>query len=294
MIRHQFSSFNGQLIDLSDLTSPIIMAMENVEGMGEPESVEFNQETPLADGQQFTGYRYKAREVFWPILVKSTPANFQADNASLWSSLDRVETGLWIVVAPDGTQRTLSVRLRGDGGSPLASDPTHDGIAAYGITLVADDPYWKGATLSKTFQTAQDDLDFYAPPGSDYALWLSSASTVDNAVITNEGNVDSWAVIRVDGPAESFWVDQFFGDTVHPVGGAVEVPDGYYLEINTDPRKLSARLYAPGGSYTNVYRQMDSVSPFAVKAGDDVPVYIELIGEGSITISLEARFTRAI
>lgn len=294
---YSLTDANGAIWDLNN--GPVALLAGAV-GFGMPEEDSYTRETPLVDGQTFYGDRIRPRGLMLPVQIDySNPDLARA----FWDGI-RPGAQLSLVVftdvasggdvTPTVIRRSIQLRHTPSGDQALEIDPRVVGFEAVALDFVADLPLWLGPTVSKTFQTAEDFHNFYAAPASAYVLYLSSGSTVDSASFTNPGGVDAWPVIRVDGPASQFSVSAYGAGFDPRVAGTVSIPAGYYLEVNTDPRQLTVRLYAPDTSYTNVFQQMDGVQFYPIPKGTTVPLFITLIGTGSITISLAPGYLRAI
>lgn len=274
--------------DLTSDTSGISLLNENVEGMGMPRTKTFTQETALLDGQSTTGWKAEPREVFWPIMIHSDPTyGWDANQSNFWATMRPNSPGLWRVTK-DGSYRELQCRFADDGGGAYATDPSREGAEVHGITLIADDPWWKGPTVSKTFQTAEDPLPFFAVT-TDRVFNLMSSSTVDNVTLANPGDVAAWPVFRLDGPVTGFRISGF------PVGAGVvsttiNLTLGEWLIIDTNPTAQTAIKYP---SMQNVTSELQDASWSSVPAGSTSSFYVTVSGTGSLTVSFRPNYFRA-
>jgi hypothetical protein len=70
------------------------------------------------------------------------------------------------------------------------------------------------------------------------------------------------------------------------------IPSGYTLEVSSYPEDKYARLYAPDGSYTNVYQQQDLTKTNFVKLPPGASTLVFSVGDAKI--DLEARFEKLL
>jgi hypothetical protein len=288
MIGHTWVGPDGATFTLTDTSGGVWLINEAIEGMGAPPMSAFVRQSAALDGQTLSGFRAKAREVFWPIAIDSDADSWQSLQAAFWASLPFGRTGVWSVTAPDGTVRYLACRFVSEDNTGYSNDPSVYGFEVRGINLVADDPFWRGPEVSKTFQTAEDSVPFFET-GPTHVFNLMSSSTTASATVTNSGEVDSWPLWTVTGPATGFslGVDGSF------ISGVVAVPDGQYLVINTDPSVQVARLHDGASSTVVPFSSFTSIVFARIPQGESVPLEIVLQGSGSVNISFEPGFRRA-
>lgn len=286
-IQHQWTGWDGTVFDLTGSSAAGVWFNDKgLEGLGQPDWDDFTREGALLDGQVLAGFRARAREVFWPLVIDGRGDTWDAVQKAFWRTLWPGRYGTWRVTKEDGSWRELTVRIRSDGSPRYRSDPTIDDLDVHGVTLVADDPFWRGPTVSRTFQTAEDPLPFYAVT-TDRVFNLMSSSTVDSAQIDNLGDVDAWPVVRIDGPASSFSI---FGS----VGGSIAVGEGEWLLIDMHPTRQSVRLYHSEFDWENVTRQLTDRRFQRISAGGAHIFDITLNGSGSMTVSIEPGYLRGI
>lgn len=302
MIQHEWITDDFGTFDLTNFhgttaSDRVFLSDKGIEGLGNPSIDRYGDESPLLDGRVDTGWRARPRQVFWPIVIDADPsiAVWQQQQALWWKTMRPNFTGTWRVTAPDATYRELLLRYENDGGSVYNVDPSQSGLEVHGITLVADDPWWRGPVVSRTFQTAEDDLPFYAVT-TDRVFNLMSANTVANASWSNPGDVAAWPVYRFDGPITSFEIRQtpptpFVGADITAV---YTVPAGDWLILNTDPRVQTMTHYFSGGGSADVTNELDNAAFFGVgAAAGSQTFYVTLNGAGSLTASFVPRYFRA-
>lgn len=301
MIQHEWITDEWGTFDLTNVHGAtaedrVFLSDKGIEGMGNPPISRFGDESPQLDGRVDTGWRARPRQVFWPIVIDSNPdiVPWQQQQALWWKTMRPNLIGTWRVTAPDATYRDLLVRYESDGGAVYPVDPSMSGLEVHGITLVADDPWWRGPVVSRVFQTAETPLDFYAIT-NDRVFNLMSSNTVSDAFIANPGDVTAWPVFRFDGPITSFEIRQtppnpFVGSDIT---SDYDIPAGDWLILDTDPRVQTMTRYFSGGGSLDVTDQISNAAFFGIAAGTPRTIYVTLNGSGSLTASIVPRYFRA-
>lgn len=263
--------------------------------MGFPRTPSFVRETALLDGQLVTGWRAEPRRVFWPVvLIPSVDDDWSQLQSRFWKGLRPNQYGLWTVTntAPDGGSRSLRVRFVNDGDGVYTKDPSQRKFEVAGVELVADDPFWRGPQVSRTFQTAEDQLPFYATD-SDRVFNLLSSSTTGSTSIENPGEVIAWPTIRIDGPATAFAISKRSGigaGGTPNLSGDIEIAEGQWLIIDQRPTVQTAVLYP---DLVDVTVELDRAMFFPVAPEASTDIEVELTGAGSLTVSFEPGYFRA-
>jgi hypothetical protein len=145
------------------------------------------------EGGVWRGWRADPREVFWPLSVwKDGGSQAWLDyDAAFAASFDPERPGTWVVIQPNGTRRELTCRFVSDGGGAGDFAPGVRGYASYGITMVAEQPYWRGEPVVRWFTPAAAAADFLpANPGDPYII--GEGSTAATARVSNLGDRDAW------------------------------------------------------------------------------------------------------
>lgn len=251
-----------------------------VRGLGMPVVDYFTQESAGVDGAFDRGFRTKPREVFWPLHVFAdgdSQAWYDYDRA-FWRTLQPGRTGVWEVAQPNGTARRLRLRIDDDGSPDFERDPGPVGWQAYGVKLVANQPYWEGDPLAVEFRNTAP-VSFF-----DAGRVLSSSYTLGAATITNAGDVDVWPVWEIVGPSTTAAVG---------VGGnIIEVPFALTgsdrLVIDTHPTRQTA--LRNGVDVTGLLGAAD-FRP--IPAGSDIPLSLTMTGAGMVRATITPLFWRA-
>lgn len=169
-----------------------------------PDFEDFTSSSSVVHGQRHRGWRAPPREVFWPMTVRNGggSAAWRATDRAWWKSMSPHTPGTWTVTLEDGARRRLRLRLKDDGQVTFDKTPGMRYWQQYAVTLTADDPFWLGDPVTSP-TWGRDDVQWFtgnddvgAPP-----FHISPAQTVGDATLTNPGDVESWPVWEVHGPA---------------------------------------------------------------------------------------------
>jgi hypothetical protein len=173
----------------------------------------------------------------------------------------------------------------------------------YGITLVAEQPFWVGEPVVKSFLGQVPPEPFFEPDGPQ-VVNIATSYNAANATIDNPGDVESYPRWYVDGEttAASVGVDGFVVDV------PFTVPAGHCLVIESDPDLIGATLYeiaagAPGKPAERVIG-VDLINPvdksaelgeadFApIPPGSQVPLSMVITGPGKVECLLPTLYRR--
>lgn len=295
-MRVTWTGWDGSVWDLNDPSGGVCLIRAGVEGLAMPAFTEWVQNSPSVAGQWFRGAVADPRRVFWPLCVfqdASTQGWIDLDRA-FWKTMDPEKYGIWTITAPGGSSRSLRCRFKDDDGHAFEQDPFERGWATYGVSLMADAPFWFGPEVSRVWK-GEELVDFFPGP----PFYISSGSTMANAKINNPGDVDAWPTWTIIGDS-----------TVAAVGvgaSVVEVPfvvpAGKALVVNTDPTVQTAVMYnytpangsAPELLSNPVDRTADlGTANFApIPAGQDRRLNISMTGDGIIRAAITPLYRRA-
>lgn len=222
----------GRAWTLTDLTSPVIK-LRDATGVGRVDPEHWWSDAPTLDGSTWTGSRVGRGEVFLPLMVTGRDSgDFLVQSRAFMASLNPRQEGVLEVIRPDGERRSQRCRYQSGADLTLTLDPVASCRATYGITWATADPYWTGDPITLSYEFDPGDAFFPGPP-----FTLGKGLTLNNAKITNPGDVASFAVWRVYGP--------FTGFTVGLAGVTTAVSltksAGQWVEIDTTPGVKSIR-----------------------------------------------------
>ncbi|WP_324644148.1 hypothetical protein [Pseudarthrobacter sp. LT1] len=290
-----------------ELTRPStgLFLKPGVRGLGLPTLERQASTSPTVAGSRHRGTSTKDRDVFWPLYLYSdaSSSEFLARDRAFWRSLDTEVEGTWTASLPDGTRRTLDLRLT-SADDTLNYDPVQRGWAAYAINLLADQPYWLGETVRRSWD--QDDLRNYYITSEDRVTYgypddvihyVSPGGTLASATFTNDGDVPSYPVWTVIGPTTA----ASFGVGAGTVTVPFEIPAGYAVQIDTDPvdgQVLWYGLWDPAlkvlTSPIDRTPELDPTSAFLpIPAGQDRPLSFTMTGLGTIIAEVTNKYRRA-
>lgn len=285
---------DGVVWDLISGDDGLLLTPDGVTGLYMPPIDRFTTESAGVDGSSWRGMRVKEREVFWPLFVYSDSGSTEWVNhdRALWRGLQPDKVGTWTVTDPSGAPRSLRIRFKSDGDHAIGRDPSQAGWAAYGITLVAEDPYWSGVRVVRSWSSGISQ-DFFntgaAPP-----FFISVPSSISSATMPNDGDVEAWPVWTIFGPTTSVTV----GLNGRLISIPFTIPAGKALIIDTDPRAQTAwdANVVSGVAVPTVVELTGSlgVTDYApIPAQAQVALSLTMVGTGSVQASIIPRFYKA-
>lgn len=288
MIQHQWTGPNGTVTNLTTYAhGGVWLSNVGIEGMGFPTSTDWTRDTPGLAGQRFTGSKENPRDVFWPVVIDGSDGSWFELQKQFWGSLRPGEYGAWRVTAPDGTARELVCRFVPED-QVYAVDPSTRGVEVHGVRLIADDPWWRGEPNGARFSA--DDLTatpFFLDGGpADRLFYLGSGFTAANAFVANPGDVPAWPIWTITGPVDSFSV----GIAGSVISAEFTIPDGQFVTIDTSPENQLGRW--SNGSLIPL-ANFSSADFAQVPPESEVPLFVEMQGDGAVEISVTPRFYRA-
>lgn len=281
----KLTGWDGSEFDLSSVAGGVLLMRGGFRGWNMPPIERRSTVSPSVAGSRWRGYRVAEREVFLPLYV------FHHGGSQAWTELD---SALWRIFNPgktltlsftraDGSTRTLRCRYADDGDPSYDMAPSQVGWMRYGVTCVAEDPFWKGEQEPRTFFDGADD-DFYnsgaAPP-----YRISPANKMATANIDNAGDEPAWPVWTVRGPFTTVSVG--IGNRLVTV--TANVAAGQSRTIDTSP--AAQFLVDQAGVERN--GELTAINFAPVPAGTSVPLSVSMVGTGSVDVSLQPLFWRA-
>ena len=295
-----WQGWDGSIWPLTDYSHGVYLGIDGIEGLAKPAYTQWTQASPSVPGQWFRGAVANERKVFWPLEIYSDAgsAAWVELERGFWRTMRVGRYGIWSVTGPTNETRTLSCRFVDDGAKAYTYDPVAAAWSVYGLTLVADQPYWAGEQISKTWK-APAPVDFFNGPGKAAPFNIVSGSTFANAKISNPGDVEAWPVWTIMGNSTSASVG---------IGSAtVQVPftvgPGKALVIDTDPTAQQALLYdytpaageAPEIFANPVDRTPDlgSAAFAPIPEGEARSLSVALTGGGTVRAAITPLYERA-
>lgn len=277
-----WTGWDGSVWNLTDAASPVRLK-QGIRGLSMPPVRRYATESPAVPGSRWRGAVPEERDVFWPLAVYSGRGQGWHDqDRAFWKTMDPERPGVWAFEQPDGEVRRLRCRFVDDGEHTFTRNPGGSGWQMYGVTLVAEQPYWEGTAQARYFG-ADPPVTFFTADATVFAL--DPGQTVASAVIDNPGDVDAYPVWTITGPTDS---------AVLGVGGRLievplAVPDGQSLVVDPRPAAQTAIL-STGEDVTGLLGAVDFAP---VPPGESVALSLELVGDGFISASLTPLHYRA-
>jgi len=273
----------GVVWSLIDTRSGVFL-QPGVRGLTLPPRDRFTSSSAGVAGVRNRGGRTKERGVFWPIYL------YQDDSSQAWLDYDRDwwaglnprGTGVWRVTQPNGQWRELVCRPTGDEDHAWDRAPGLRSWQRYGVSMVAEDPFWYGPTVASPLWRSATPVDFI-PAGGGPPYHPGSATTIDSATLTNPGDEDAWPLWTVTGPVDSVDV-AVDGRSV----GFGELLEGQVLTIDTDPRVQRAML--DGADVTG---QLTAHDFAPIRPGETAHLDVSMVGGGTLQASFRPRYDRA-
>ena len=289
------------------LTDPAsgMFLMPGVRGLGSVTTDRHATASPAVAGSRHEGISVLDRGAFWPIHIfhDGSSQDWVERDRAFWKGMDPGDTGVWEITHPDGTKRSIRLRFRDDGDHTITYDPFKYGWQSYGITFVAEQPFWEGAPVVRSWKNPVFE-PFFEPDGPQIVN-ISSSADVSQARIDNLGDVESYAKWFIDGETTAASVG--VGSLVVDV--PFTVPTGKCLLIESDPDRIGATMYdiVPGAPDKPSQRVLglDMINPVdrstdlgeaefpPIPAGAGVQLSLSLSGTGVVEALLPSLYRRA-
>lgn len=280
---HEWVTASGVTYSLSDWTQGLVLDNTGVEGLHFPRITKHSSTSRSMPGKRSRGWRAEARDVFWPIQIwGESSVEWLSSYNAFFGSIHPDRPGTWRVGFA-GTFRELTICGKFDDPHDYPLDPVLEAWGSYGVTLEADQPYWRGAPVKRGPWQAASSRPFFDPAGSP-GFHISRGSSFANATIDNPGDVESYPVWTIIGPLSGITVG--VGDRV------IEVPfaltSGQVLHIDTDPRNVTALRDG-----VDVTEELGFQSFAPVPSGGIASLDVGGAGSGSIAVELVPLYFRA-
>ena len=272
-----WTGWDGSVWTLSDPSQNVFLSRGDLRGLSFPPFNRFTSTSPLIAGSRYRGGRTDERDVFWPIVVSADSSDeFLAVNRAFRRTLDPEKLGTWTVTTPGGESRSVKLRhVPEDVGYDV--DPVKFGRQVYGVRMVAEQPFWAGAPIKRSWYETAPPPGLYAGPG---VLNFAPGSSFDTASIPNPGDVEVYPVWTVKGPSTNI--------VLGVDGKLIELPTTLgqfdYRVIDTRPDQLIVRDGEPiPGVYgpNEMTYELGAVEFGAIPPGADVPLTVQVTGGSS-------------
>lgn len=239
--RVTWTSAAGTDVPLSDIGQGYAV-LEGARGLAMP-TYQLYQSDSLLDGTVIRGTRTEARELFLPIYMEApTRADVLARRRHVADAFsptvaDGGGDGVLTIAEDSGQTRRIRARyVSGMDGAEGGSDTGMD-WATYGVTLLAEQPYWERDPVVVRWSLA---------PVTDTWLPILPVEVRDSGVvgegmtIRNPGSVRSWPVWTITGPMDGTAIMRNVS-----TGALTEFTStlaaGETITIDTRPRRKTVR-----------------------------------------------------
>jgi hypothetical protein len=291
-----WTGWDGSVWTLTDPMGGVFVVNQGLRGLSMPPVRRFTSKSPAVAGSRFRGSRVDERSVFWPILIYSdgSSAEWAEVDRAFWRTMHPDKPGVWAFQQPNGVTRYLDCRYDNDGDATFERDPHHFGWNAYGVNLIAEQPYWRGERISRTYGDAPG-VPFFTGAGGTIAI--SPGSTISGGSIDNPGDVDGYMV---------WTVKSTFTSALLGVGSTtIDIPyaqsSDRKLVIDTRPDRLTAYEYALAdtnltGAFIDRTDDLGTADFGSIPAGGEVDLVMNVQGPGintKIQADLDPLYFRA-
>lgn len=289
-----WEGWDGSLWDLRDYRRGVFM-LPDVDGLHFPPFKQITRER-LRGGQRLRRAVPQPRPVEFTVLIHVDSSNAWVNlNDAWWDSFHPERPGTLRIGTPDGSIRSIRLRLDPSGDFSYPRDPTTIGWVAYPVSLIADDPAWMGEPVTDRWEQEGDQPDFFPEDGGP-PFNVASDARLEGAAMHNPGDEPAWVTWRVtagDGGIASM--------TVTVAGGTFMLPSiAAGLTVVTD----TGRGTTFRGTWDEETNQLVDpveisglVNPWRPRPIPDKttsPVGFSMLGFGTVDASLTPRYWRAI
>lgn len=252
----------------------------------------FTRQSAGRDGQQRTGWSAPAQTYSVPVRWGGyTSEAFESVDTRLKDALDPTQYNtLRVRDTVRKTDRTCLVRLDDDGYS-FEDDPTDMGLDETTLSLVADDPWWKGTPVVVPFGQQQGTATpFYGASGYGPPFYLAGANAIGQQSVVNPGQAPAYPLWTLAGPISSFTlsVDGQVLDMAAP-----NLLTGETLYIDSDPTVLRAWRVKTDGTIVEETTNLATWGFASIAPRATSTVKATLAGTGTATLSFVPRYLRA-
>lgn len=308
----RWTGTDGSVWELSNPAGGVFLNNGGIRGLGLPPITRYSSVSPTLAGSRWRGSTTLEREVFWPLFVYTDlgSQDWIDRDHKFWASLNPQLTGVWSITQPSGETRRLTLRVDDDGDPAMTVDPSSVGWELYGIKLVAEQPYWAGDPISRSWGAVGSPVNFYGgdpwpleegnvSPQVAPLFHIMPATTMGTAAVNNPSDVDVWPVWTIFGPSSSAQVG--VGDNIVTIPFALA--EGQFLRVDSNPTQQIAYSGTFTGDPNDPVLDLVNVTDRTVELGtvDFAPIppaapaqlNISLVGAGTITVDIVPLFLRA-
>lgn len=293
---------NGDTWDLLSPESPVFLTGA-VRGLHVPSVTRYESSSPAVHGARYAGHRVPSRAVQWDAVIYSDASSqkWVEHDSAFWRAIGNPdEPVVWEVVGAAGQRRRLHMRYTDDGGHVYTGDPSQRGWDIYQINFLADQPFWEGDKITRSWRKAEP-RNWLSPEDAGAVLYLSPGADVSTATMPNPGTESAYPTWTLYGPLTSA--------TLGVGGSYIDVPfaiaEGEALVIDTRPEYETAydALAATPTAETKLpdpirtdrlrVRDLGRFQPAAIPPGSDRTLSIDVEGTGVVAASITPLYRKA-
>lgn len=275
---------NGITLDL--VAGPVTFAGPDLAVYGTGPAAVSERSTALLPGARVVAARHLPRDVVVPIrIVGDTPGDVEDALAELARCIDPVAGAVTLTVArPDASVRTLTARYS-TGLEQLTMAWCGAAEISGAVALRAHDPYWRSDVAPLTFDPIADgttttatDWDAAGAGWNDALVPFNGFGGSDLlATVDNAGDVETWPVFTVTGPATEVRWHNLTTGTVWRIDSLAA---GQTLVVDTTP---GVRTVSIDGR--NAYGRLVAGSTLWGLSRGDNTIVVRLAGSTGATTS---------
>lgn len=289
---HTWIDFEGNEWDLCRGNSGLLL-LAGMRGTGMPPIQPYKSVSAGLHGSRWRGMQVLERDCFWPLKVFSDAGSeaWITHDAQFWRTLHPERTGTWKVTQPNGVSRTLQVRFVDDGQKAFDTAPELIGWTHYSISLVAEDPFWKGEPISRVWGPTDEQPYFGGDSGGGFGppYYITSGLSTSSAAIENPGDVEAWPTWTIYGPCSSAEVG--VGDDVIEV--PITLTAGQWVRIETSPYAGETSQRAIDQAGVDRTAQLGTVDFAWVEPSASADLNVSIVGAGLIEGRIVPSYLRA-
>lgn len=276
---------DGSTWVLSDRPGGLLMRPPGPVGLLLPAFTDYVSTSPDINGQRHRGTRLQPRRVSLPLALLAASSSEWMERWRRWWRAWDPDVPCTLEVWAENQVRRLQLRLTGDGDDELVWDPVERLALPFTVDAIADRPYWAGDPITASWATGSL-RNFLNPGGFD----ISPSSSTAGATMNNPGDAPTWPTwTATAGPSGLAWA------RLTMAGGTIElpaIPSGQTVVVATDPGDDGGAQLGSivdgvfVASNPDIDALIDTYEARRVPPGSNIPVGIELSGEGSVSVSI--------
>jgi hypothetical protein len=291
---HTWTGWDDSLWDIcsGQLASGVCL-LSGVRGLTMPTVQRWTSQSPAVHGSRWRGMTVLERDVFWPLEVYGVGGSqaWIEHERAFWKTMRPDKTGVWTVTQPDGNARSLICRFADDGQASFDIAPELTGWATYGITLVAESPFWRGDPIIRTFGADDSQNYFGGTGGGGFGppYYITSGLTMAGAAVDNPGDMDAWPTWTINGPSTLATV----GVGTSAITVPIALSGGQWVRIETSPDAGANAQRAIDQAGVDRTSQLGAVEFASIPPGAPADLNASMTGAGTIDVEITPQYLRA-